>query len=51
MPCQLNNWQIKMDTDDWWWRMGKVVGGEAREVKVRDISAKLTERYSFTVIC
>ena len=38
---------IGMDTYYRWWVVGKVVGGEACEVKVRDLGAKFTRRCFF----
>ena len=46
----LKDCKIVMYTDDRWWVIGKVVGGEVCEVKVRDASAILTRRCSCTVI-
>ena len=40
MSRQLKDWQIGMDTDDRWWEMGKMGGGEVRKVKVRYASEK-----------
>ena len=30
MARRFKDWQIGIDTDDWWWVMEKVGGGEAR---------------------
>ena len=51
MERRLKDWYIVMDTDDRYWVMRKVGDGEACEVKVRDVSSKLTGKCSFTVIC
>ena len=51
MVQRLKDWQIGMDTDGWWLVTGKAGSGEAREVKVRGASFKLTGRCFCTVIC
>ena len=50
MEQPLKDWKIRMDTDDWWWLMGKVGGGDARKLKVRDVSAIFNGRRSCKVL-
>ena len=51
MMRRLKDWQTGIYTYGRWWVIGKVWGGEAREVKVRNASENLTGRCSCTVIC
>ena len=48
---KFKDWEIGVDTYDRLWVMGKLVGGEAREVKVRGKREKLTGRCYCRVIC
>ena len=51
MVRQFKGWQIVMDTDNQWWVIEKLGGGEVREVNVREASVKFTRRCSCTLIC
>ena len=51
MPWLLKGWQIRMDTYNTWWAMGKVGGEKSREVNVRDASEILNGICSCAVIC